>query len=113
MLAVIGFLVTEAPVEYHPLFETGSKDIGPAIRHLDEVRAVVPTFFEFLTIFIGAIELNRALVGWTAPSQVYDTGLQLKEEYYPGDGKETITIHSPALYMPGIRSPFRHGRRQL
>uniref|UniRef100_A0A7S3P3S7 Plastid light harvesting protein n=1 Tax=Amphora coffeiformis TaxID=265554 RepID=A0A7S3P3S7_9STRA len=85
MLAVIGFLVTEAPVEYHPLFETGSKDIGPAIRHLDEVRAVVPTFFEFLTIFIGAIELNRALVGWTAPSQVYDTGLQLKEEYYPGD----------------------------
>ena len=72
-------------MEYHPLFNTGSKDIGPAIRHLDEVRAVVPAFFELLVIVIGSIEFNRALVGWTAPNQVYDTGLTLKEDYYPGD----------------------------
>merc|ERR1712086_1079373 len=38
MLAFIGFLVTEAPFEFHPLFNIGEKDIGPAIRHLDEVR---------------------------------------------------------------------------
>ena len=87
MLAVLGFLTTEAPIEYHPLFLTGNKDIGPAIRHLDEVRAVAPAFFELLTIVIGAVELNRALVGWTSPTAVYDSGLTLKEEYYPGDGE--------------------------
>jgi hypothetical protein len=67
------------------LFDTGSKDIGPAIRHLDEVRAVSPQFFELLTIVIGSIELNRALVGWVAPNEQYNTGLTLKEDYYPGD----------------------------
>merc|ERR1712238_502708 len=46
MLAVIGFLVTEGPLSFHPLFDTASKDIGPAIRHLDEVRASTPFFFE-------------------------------------------------------------------
>mmetsp|Transcript_51132 Transcript_51132/g.57918 ORF Transcript_51132/g.57918 Transcript_51132/m.57918 type:complete len:136 (+) Transcript_51132:265-672(+) len=45
MLAVIGFLVTEGPISFHPLFDTASKDIGPAIRHLDEVRAAAPFFF--------------------------------------------------------------------
>ena len=85
MLAVFGFLVTEAPLEYHPLFLTANRDIGPAIRHLDEVRAVAPAFFELLAIVIGSIELNRALVGWTSPDDVYSSGLTLKEEYYPGD----------------------------
>ena len=44
MLAAIGLLVTEEPIEYHPLFEAYEKDIGPAIRHLDEVDAVSPFF---------------------------------------------------------------------
>merc|ERR1719195_1429302 len=74
MLAIIGFLVTEAPLEFHPLFQTGEKDIGPAIRHLDEVRAVTPFFFELLALVIGAAELGRALKGWENPSEVYDTG---------------------------------------
>lgn len=77
---------TEAPLEYHPLFETGPKDIGPAIRHLDEVRAVSPQFFELFSILIGALELNRALVGWVAPTEQYESGLTLKADYYPGDG---------------------------
>merc|ERR1712176_808719 len=85
MLAVIGFLVTESPLEYHPLFQTGDKDIGPAIRHLDEVRAVSPLFFEIFAIFIGALEFNRALVGWTAPGDVFATGRTLKPDYFPGD----------------------------
>ena len=84
MLATIGLLVTEEPIEFHPLFEADNKDIGPAIRHLDEVRAVSPLFFELLAILIGSLELNRALQGWKAPGKnaVFQ---DLNEDYYPGD----------------------------
>jgi len=82
MLATIGFLVTEAPLSFHPLFNIGSRDIGPAIRHLDEVRVAAPFFFEVLALVIGGAELTRALVGWEAPG---DSGRALKEEYFPGD----------------------------
>jgi hypothetical protein len=85
MLGALGMLVTEEPIEFHPLFEAGTKDIGPAIRHLDEVRAVSPLFFEILAIVIGSLELNRAIKGWTAPGDVLGTGRTLKEDYYPGD----------------------------
>jgi len=85
MLAAIGMLVTEEPIEFHPLFEAGVKDIGPAIRHLDEVRAVSPAFFEILGLFIGALELNRAVVGWVKPGDVLGTGRVFNEDYFPGD----------------------------
>jgi len=86
MLAVIGFLVTEEPIEFHPLFGANGKDIGPAIRHLDEVRAVAPLFFELLAVFIGALELNRAVRGWTPPSAETVAGKNtLRDEYFPGD----------------------------
>lgn len=86
MLAVLGFLVTEEPIEFHPLFQAGNKDIGPAIRHLDEVRAVAPTFFEILALIIGTLELNRALTGWTPPTPETIAGKNtLKEDYFPGD----------------------------
>jgi hypothetical protein len=65
MLAALGMLVTEEPIEYHPLFEAYNKDIGPAIRHLDEVDAVSPFFLTFLTIAIGSVEWNRALRGFS------------------------------------------------
>merc|ERR1712194_190277 len=52
MLAFLGFIVTEQPLEFHPLFETAQKDIGPAIRHLDEVRATTPFFFELLAVVV-------------------------------------------------------------
>lgn len=92
-LAAIGMLVTEEPIEYHPLFEAYNKDIGPAIRHLDEVRAASPIFFEVLALIIGALELNRALVGWKAPDvgtvgRLYTKGTMfqdLNDDYYPGD----------------------------
>jgi len=83
MLAVIGFLVTEGPVSFHPLFDTASKDIGPAIRHLDEVRASTPFFFEILAIVIGAAEFGRSLKGWEKPGN--EENLALKVDYYPGD----------------------------
>merc|ERR1712154_699145 len=69
---------------WHPLFEAYNKDIGPAIRHLDEVRAVSPAFFEILGLIIGALEVNRALVGWKAPGDnaVFQ---DLNEDYFPGD----------------------------
>jgi len=94
MLAAIGMLVTEEPLEFHPLFEASNKDIGPAIRHLDEVRAASPFFFEFLAVIIGGLELNRALVGWKAPEsgtlgRVSSDGgtmfQDLNDGYYPGD----------------------------
>jgi len=84
MLAAVGLLVTEEPIEYHPLFEAYNKDIGPAIRHLDEVRAVSPGFFEFFAVGIAALELNRALIGWVAPGENQDFQ-DLKDDYYPGD----------------------------
>merc|ERR1712166_305940 len=83
MLAVIGFLVTEGPVSFHPLFETASRDIGPAIRHLDEVRASTPFFFEVLALIIGGAELLRSLKGWETPGN--SDNLALREDYYPGD----------------------------
>merc|ERR1712238_72832 len=72
------------PIEFHPLFEASNKDIGPAIRHLDEVRAVSPFFFEVLGLVIGSLELNRALQGWKARDE--GTMFQdLNDDYYPGD----------------------------
>ena len=59
MLASLGFLVQES---FHPLFRLGDKDIGPAIRHLDEVRAVNPAFFEGLTFAIACAELGVELL---------------------------------------------------
>jgi len=85
MLAALGMLVTEEPIEFHPLFESGVKDIGPAIRHLDEVRAVSPFFFEILALLIGAFEFNRALIGWNAPGDVLGSGRTFKDSYFPGD----------------------------
>ena len=94
MLASVGFLVQEA---FHPLFRLGDKDIGPAIRHLDEVRAEVPIFFEILVLGIGFAEISRSLAGWTAPagSNPADGPLanlpddtpfrRLEDKYYPGD----------------------------
>merc|ERR1711918_71327 len=71
------------------------KDIGPAIRHLDEVRAVNPAFFELLTFTIGCAELFRALNGWIAPTSTVsgkvslelpeDALRALRPDYYPGD----------------------------
>ena len=83
MLAIIGFLVTEAPVSFHPLFNTSGRDIGPAIRHLDEVRAAAPFFFEILAVVIGAAEFGRSIRGWEKPGN--DSNSILKADYYPGD----------------------------
>jgi len=83
MLAVIGFLVTESPLGFHPLFDNDQKDIGPAIRHLDEVRETAPFFFEILALVIGAAEFGRALKGWENPGN--EEGNVLKDDYYPGD----------------------------
>jgi hypothetical protein len=114
MLAVIGMLVTEEPIEFHPLFEAGNKDIGPAIRHLDEVRAAEPVFFEYLGIFIGALELNRALVGWKAPqSDGLTTFQDLNDSYYPGDiGFDPLGLKpsDPAAFAEIQTKELQNGR---
>jgi hypothetical protein len=81
VLAAIGMLVTEEPIEYHPLFEAYNKDIGPAIRHLDEVRATEPLFFVAFGAVIGALEWNRAKTGFSAP-EVSSTRFKLRH-YIP------------------------------
>jgi len=83
MAAVIGFLVQEAG--FHPLFGTAGQDIGAGIRHLDEVRAASPVFFEILALAIGAAEANRALNGWVKPGDADGWPGKLNDEYYPGD----------------------------
>ncbi len=90
MLAVVGFLTQE---NFHFLFVEPDKDIGPAIRHLDEVRAVNPWFFEVLTFTIALAEARRSTVGWVNPAG--DSGpvgglpdgelRALNAQYYPGD----------------------------
>ncbi|KAL7535896.1 hypothetical protein ACHAXR_011570, partial [Thalassiosira sp. AJA248-18] len=84
MLAALGLLVTEEPIEYHPLFEAANKDIGPAIRHLDEVDATSPFALLGLTLLIGSLEWNRALKGFSKPEGEFSFQ-QLQEDYYPGD----------------------------
>merc|ERR1719238_948350 len=64
MVATLGFLVQE---KVHFLFIDPDVDIGPAIRHLDQVREVSPAFFEILTFVIGCAELFRSLKGWKSP----------------------------------------------
>lgn len=85
MLGALGMLVTEQPLEFHPLFLLGDKDIGPAIRHLDEVRSAEPIFFEVFAIFIGALEFNRAITGWTKPGDAGAGAPRLLDDYFPGD----------------------------
>jgi len=83
MLSVIGFLVQESG--FHPLFDTAGKDIGAGIRHLDEVRAASPVFFEILALVIGAAEANRAIKGWVKPGDAGGFPGKLNDTYYPGD----------------------------
>merc|ERR1712025_63662 len=83
MLSIIGFLVQESG--FHPLFDTAGKDIGAGIRHLDEVRASSPVFFEILAVAIGAAEASRALQGWVKPGDAGGFPGKLNDEYYPGD----------------------------
>ncbi|KAJ1458928.1 fucoxanthin chlorophyll a/c protein, LI818 clade [Pelagophyceae sp. CCMP2097] len=85
MLASVGLLVTEEPIEFHPFFEAYNHDIGPAIRHLDEVRAIAPTFLEGLVFAFAFAELNRATIGWNAPAGKTDEAYTLRADYYPGD----------------------------
>jgi len=111
MLAAIGILVTEEPIEFHPLFEAYNKDIGPAIRHLDEVRAATPFFFEILALIIGALEFNRAIVGWNNPKEAMD--LVLREEYFPGDiGFDPLGLkpEDPSEFMELHTKELQNGR---
>ena len=90
MLAVLGFLVQE---QAHFLFVEPDKDIGPAIRHLDEVRAVNPVFFEGLSFVIACAELYRSLYGWASPLK---SGIALQ----PGFGTKTTPGSLNAEYYP-------------
>jgi len=113
MLGALGMLVTEEPIEYHPLFEANNKDIGPAIRHLDEVRAVSPGFFELLAVIIGFIEINRAVKGWTAPGDVLASGRVFKSDYYPGDvGFDPLNLKpdDPAAFAEMQTKELQNGR---
>ena len=124
MLASLGFLVQES---FHPLFRLGDKDIGPAIRHLDEVRAEVPIFFEILVLGIGFAEISRSLAGWTAPAGANpadgplanlpaDTPFRrLEDKYYPGDigfDPAGLKPSDPKEFAAVWKSNFRRPRHR-
>merc|ERR1719240_2281601 len=119
MLAVLGFLVQE---EFHFLFVEPDKEIGPAIRHLDEVRAVNPWFFEVLTFSIALAEAFRSVIGWTNPAGATGGpvgGLPdgevraLLDDYYPGDvGFDPLGLKpsDPAEFAEMATKEFQNGR---
>ena len=106
MLAVIGFLVGESP--FHPLF--GGEITGPAIRHLDQVRAVAPPFFEILALAIAIAESWRVTTGWENPTVAK---FALKEDYYPGDigfDPAGLKPEDPAEFAEMQTKELQHGR---
>merc|ERR1712072_259133 len=113
MLASLGMLITEKPIEFHPLFQAANRDIGPAIRHLDEVRAASPVFFEILAPFIGGLELNRALTGWAKPGDALTGGKRFNEAYFPGDvGFDPLGLapEDPQEFMELHTNELQNGR---
>ena len=124
MLAALGFLVQE---QWHPLFEAGNKDLGPAIFHLDEVRSVAPAFFEILALSIGLCEVARSVAGWVQPSKG-DAGdfsvgplgnlpensvRALEIGYYPGDiGFDPLSLkpEDPAEFAEMATKELQNGR---
>merc|ERR1719230_1838023 len=76
MLAAAGFLVQE---NFHPLF---SADGGPAIQ---QIPALPPALWVFMTIGIGAAESLRIQAGWANPYEKMENVQALKPDYYPGD----------------------------
>lgn len=112
MLAVLGMLVVEEPIEYHPLFEAYNKDIGPAIRHLDEVDAQSPFFLIGLALLIGSLEYNRALKGFANPEGDFSFQ-QLREDHYPGDvGFDPLGLKpsDPAAFAEIQTKELQNGR---
>merc|ERR1719231_907552 len=118
MLAVVGFLTQE---NFHFLFVEPDKDIGPAIRHLDEVRAVNPWFFEVLTFTIALAEARRSTVGWVNPAGesgpvggLPDGELRaLADDYYPGDfGFDPLGLKptDAAEFAEMATKELQHGR---
>ena len=109
------------------LFRLGDKDIGPAIRHLDEVRAEVPIFFEILVLGIGfarsrarsrAGRRRRAPTRRTARSPTSpttrpsaasceDKSLPGRHRFRPGRPQALVTPSRPR----GEVLPRRHGTR--
>jgi len=106
MLAVVGFLVGES---WHPLFADVT---GPAIDHLGQVRQEYPAFFEIGALFIGGLEVNRALKGWAFPDSREAVG-QLQDGYFPGDvGFDPLGLKptDPDEFAEMATKELQHGR---
>ena len=81
MLAFAGFLVGEHVEGSTPLFD--ATITGPAITHLSQTP---PAFFAILAAAIGALEWERARIGWVEPENVkFDQPGKLRDSYIPGN----------------------------
>jgi len=104
MLAAAGFLVQE---NFHPLF---SGDGGPAIN---QIPALPPALWVFMTIGIGAAESLRIQKGWANPYEKMDNVQALKPDYSPGDlGFDPLGLkpEDPAAFREMQEKELSHGR---
>ncbi|KAG5182675.1 fucoxanthin chlorophyll a/c binding protein [Tribonema minus] len=85
MLAFLGLLIQE---NFHPFFEQGEADLGPASFHLQQVDDKFPLLSLTLFFGIGLVESFTIGRGWSK-RDFEDNGFvaNLNEEYLPGDLK--------------------------
>jgi len=104
MLAAAGFLVQE---NFHPLF---SADGGPAIQ---QIPALPPALWVFMTIGIGAAESLRIQKGWANPYEKMENVQALKPDYNPGDlawDPLGLKPEDPAEFRKMQEKELSHGR---
>ena len=109
MLAVIGFFAGEAVEGSSFLFD--AHILGPAITHFTQV----PDGWDALIVtFIGAVEAQRAQIGWVDPADAsYDQPGLLRDDYYPGDiGFDPLGLRpeDPEELNVMITKELQHGR---
>jgi len=104
MLASAGFLVQEF---FHPLF---SGDGGPAIQ---QIPALPPAIWVFMTLGIGIAESLRIQKGWANPYEGMGNVQLLKDNYEPGDlGFDPLGLkpEDPAEFRLMQERELSHGR---
>ncbi|CAM9148103.1 unnamed protein product, partial [Chrysoparadoxa australica] len=81
MVATVGMLVQE---QFHPFWNLGSTDIGPAIGHYQAIEKVFPTFWPLSLLGVAIVEGETIIRGWEKMDKVNGVA-ELKADYINGD----------------------------